>query len=58
LSIFFIKKKENISPNTKNREECEKEHLPIIYLRMCLTCSHVGCCDSYIGKHATKHFEE
>jgi len=25
---------------------------------MCLTCGHVGCCDSSIGKHATKHFEE
>ena len=25
---------------------------------MCLTCGHVGCCDSSIGKHATKHFRE
>ena len=24
---------------------------------MCLTCGHVGCCDSSKGKHATKHFE-
>ena len=39
-------------------EECEKEHLPIVALRMCLTCGHVGCCDSSIGKHATKHFKE
>jgi len=25
---------------------------------MCLTCGHVGCCDSSIGKHAAKHFQE
>ena len=24
---------------------------------MCLTCGHVGCCDSSPGKHATAHFE-
>jgi uncharacterized UBP type Zn finger protein len=23
-----------------------------------LTCGHVGCCDSSIGLHATKHFKE
>ena len=53
----FIQEK-NISQNTENCEECEKEHLPAFALRMCLTCGHVGCCDSSIGKHATKHFEE
>jgi uncharacterized UBP type Zn finger protein len=24
---------------------------------MCLICGHIGCCDSSIGLHATKHFE-
>jgi CPA1 family monovalent cation:H+ antiporter len=24
---------------------------------MCMTCGHVGCCDSSIGKHATAHFD-
>ena len=24
---------------------------------MCLTCGHVGCCDSSRGRHATGHFE-
>ena len=28
------------------------------HLRMCLTCGHVGCCDSSPGKHATGHFTE
>jgi len=25
-------------------------------LRECLSCGHVGCCDSSKNKHATKHF--
>jgi uncharacterized UBP type Zn finger protein len=27
-----------------------------VHLRLCLTCGHVGCCDSSKNKHATKHF--
>lgn len=27
------------------------------HLRMCLTCGHVGCCDSSPQRHATAHFE-
>jgi uncharacterized UBP type Zn finger protein len=26
-----------------------------VHLRICLTCGHVGCCDSSPNKHATKH---
>ncbi|MGC4807221.1 UBP-type zinc finger domain-containing protein [Micromonospora sp. DT233] len=26
-------------------------------LRACLTCGHVGCCDSSPYRHATRHFE-
>ncbi len=29
-----------------------------MHLRLCLTCGHVGCCDSSVGKHATGHFAE
>ncbi len=54
----FSQEKKGIPPNTKSCEECEKEHLPVVALRMCLTCGHVGCCDSSTGKHATKHFQE
>ncbi|GGX26815.1 hypothetical protein GCM10010321_46860 [Streptomyces chartreusis] len=27
-------------------------------LRLCLTCGHVGCCDSSPGRHATEHHKE
>ncbi len=26
-----------------------------VHLRLCLTCGHVGCCDSSPNRHATKH---
>jgi uncharacterized UBP type Zn finger protein len=39
-------------------EECIKTGDTWVHLRMCLTCGHVGCCDSSKNKHATKHFHE
>jgi uncharacterized UBP type Zn finger protein len=27
-----------------------------VHLRLCLSCGHVGCCDSSKNKHATAHF--
>jgi low temperature requirement protein LtrA len=37
-------------------EECVKNNYKWVHLRLCLTCGHVGCCDSSVLKHATKHF--
>jgi monovalent cation/hydrogen antiporter len=37
--------------------ECLREGLRWVHLRLCMTCGHVGCCDSSIGKHASRHFE-
>jgi uncharacterized UBP type Zn finger protein len=39
-------------------EECLKTGGREVELRLCLTCGHVGCCDSSPGKHATKHFHD
>jgi CPA1 family monovalent cation:H+ antiporter len=39
-------------------EECLREGLRWVHLRLCLTCGHVGCCDSSIGKHAALHYHE
>lgn len=46
----------NVQPNTRGCEECLKAGDPWRHLRMCLACGHVGCCDSSLNKHATKHF--
>jgi CPA1 family monovalent cation:H+ antiporter len=37
-------------------EECLIEGTRWVHLRLCLTCGHVGCCDSSVRKHATAHF--
>jgi hypothetical protein len=39
-------------------EECLAEGADWVHLRLCMECGHVGCCDSSVGKHGTKHFEE
>ncbi|OEO30710.1 hypothetical protein VW23_019775 [Devosia insulae DS-56] len=28
-----------------------------VHLRICLSCGHVGCCDSSRNRHARRHFE-
>lgn len=46
----------SVRPSADGCEECLKSGDPWVHLRMCLTCGHVGCCDSSINKHATAHF--
>ncbi len=44
------------APYKRGCEECVKAGMRWVHLRECLECGHVGCCDSSVGKHATKHF--
>ncbi|HZC72923.1 MAG TPA: Na+/H+ antiporter [Jatrophihabitans sp.] len=39
-------------------EECLRDGTRWVHLRLCLTCGHVGCCDSSPQKHAAAHFRE
>jgi uncharacterized UBP type Zn finger protein len=36
-------------------EECLKIGSRWVHLRICLTCGHVGCCDSSPNRHASAH---
>lgn len=29
-----------------------------VHLRICLTCGHIGCCDSSPYRHATAHYHD
>ena len=49
---------QNVKPGTEGCEECLATGDKWVHLRMCLVCGHVGCCDSSINKHATRHFKE
>ena len=48
----------DVTPSGKGCRECLETGGTWVELRMCLTCGHVGCCDSSQGRHATKHFHE
>jgi|SRR5665213_870435 len=37
-------------------EDCLRVGDSWMHLRLCMTCGHVGCCDSSKNKHATAHF--
>src|SRR5581483_9202121 len=43
-------------PRTPGCEECLRLGTTWVHLRLCLTCGHVGCCDSSPGRHVTRHF--
>lgn len=37
----FVEFQEQVNPNTKGCEECEKESSNWVALRMCLKCGHI-----------------
>ena len=39
-------------------EDCLKIGGWWVHLRYCLTCGHVGCCDSSPNRHASRHARE
>jgi uncharacterized UBP type Zn finger protein len=47
-----------VKPSAKGCEDCLKIGGTWVHLRMCMECGHVGCCDSSVNKHATKHFHK
>lgn len=46
----------DVVPSAKGCEECLKTGDRWVHLRECLSCGHIGCCDSSKNKHARKHF--
>jgi len=38
--------------------ECMRMGAHWVHLRECLSCGHIGCCDSSANRHATAHFLE
>jgi len=44
-----------VTPSASSCEECLEIGHAWVELRICMTCGHVGCCDSSRNKHARKH---
>ncbi len=48
-----------VKPRTPDGcEECLRDGTSWVHLRLCLTCGHVGCCDSSQGQHADRHYDQ
>jgi uncharacterized UBP type Zn finger protein len=47
-----------VTPSAAGCEDCLRIGSEWVELRLCLTCGHVGCCDSSPNRHARKHFHE
>jgi monovalent cation:H+ antiporter-2, CPA2 family len=47
-----------VMPSARGCEECLQTGDTWVHLRICMTCGHVGCCDTSKNKHATKHFHD
>lgn len=45
----------DVTPRSSGCEECLTLGTPWVHLRLCLTCGHVGCCDSSPLRHARAH---
>ncbi len=47
------------TPGPRECENCVRDGFTSwVHLRKCLTCGHLGCCDSSPRRHASAHFEE
>jgi hypothetical protein len=57
MNCQHLAQAEPVLPRTPGCEECLQTGSKWVELRVCLTCGHVGCCDSSPGRHATRHFE-
>jgi monovalent cation:H+ antiporter-2, CPA2 family len=42
-------------PSARGCEECLRAGDAWVHLRLCMTCGHVGCCDSSKNRHASRH---
>ncbi|HLA44070.1 MAG TPA: UBP-type zinc finger domain-containing protein [Aggregatilineales bacterium] len=49
---------EDLPENVPGCEECMARGTGWVHLRQCLICGHVGCCETSVHKHASKHYEE
>lgn len=47
----------DVTPSAQGCEDCLRDGGTWVHLRMCLSCGHVGCCNSSPNRHALAHFD-
>ena len=45
-----------VYPGSRGCQECLDTGARWVHLRICMSCGHVGCCDSSPHRHAAEHF--
>ena len=45
----------DVEPSGQGCEDCLRLGGQWLHLRMCMSCGHVGCCDSSPNRHARAH---
>lgn len=58
MTCPHLKEIRKVMPKSKGCQECLEIGSDWVHLRLCLSCGHVGCCDSSVHKHATKHYKK
>lgn len=56
LNHLKVARQAPVVPSGHGCKECLETGDGWLHLRLCMTCGHVGCCDSSPNKHATRHF--
>lgn len=47
----------DVAPSSPGCEDCLRTGDSWVQLRMCMSCGHIGCCDSSPNQHASAHFQ-
>ena len=47
-----------VAPGSPGCAECLRDGSEWVHLRICMTCGHVGCCDTSPHRHARVHWNE
>jgi uncharacterized UBP type Zn finger protein len=58
LKQFARPRQDPVTPSSDGCQDCLARGDAWVQLRLCMTCGHVGCCDSSPNRHATRHFRE
>ena len=45
-----------VTPSVNGCEDCLRTGDSWVHLRICMSCGHVGCCDSSPNRHAIAHW--
>jgi len=53
-----VEQARDVTPSANGCEDCLRIGGEWVHLRVCMSCGHVGCCDSSPNRHATGHHRE